>query len=390
MDRKGIAIIVLTVMVLALGIFVVAKEIRKDRHAPVDDLRKQENKYRNEDSNKLLTRDKERYFRHENRHLYTDAQFYENRQYRKAVLTYETGQYKEALGLFTDLKVESLSPELSSRDYYYIASSLKKMGQDRKALLFLGRIVQNLKPNTYTTKAIILMGEINRKYQYSNQSLEVYLHKLYMETPRIGEQQEILTQLGYLKLFRNDLDGALEHFNRTATVLGQLGKARVHVRRSEYWKSVSIYEDLLKHKNFHSQPYYEDISQAFQKQTYYYAQNWLARGDLDHAYFYLRKIVNFFPNSLYGEAAMYHIGTIFMKRKLYTSALRYFDLVLKNDNPNKNAAAQFKKAVVYYRLRRPGAALRQFELVRQYYKNTPYHEMARQWTQVIQRDLMYK
>ena len=393
MDRKGLAIGILAGMVVGLAVlFVVSMKKNKDgrKHAPVADLKNQEKRYRNEDTRKLLSGGREKYYRHEHGHLYKDARFYENKQYRKALLTYETGQYKRALDLFTDIKVDSLNPELSSRAYFYIASCLQQMGQDKKALLFLNRVVQNLKPTDFTTKAIILQGEINRKYQYSNQSLEIYLHKLYMETPKEGERQQILTQLGYLKLFRNDLDGALAQFNRSSTVLSRLGKARVHVRRSEYWKSISIYEDILKHKNFQSQPYSRDISRAFQKQTYHYAKRWMDKGDLDHAYFYFRKIVNFFPNSMYGEAAMYHIGNIFLRRKLYRSALRYFNLVLKNGNRNKNAAAQFKKGITYYKMRKTGAALRNLEMVRQYYRNSPYYNVARQWITVIERDMTYR
>lgn len=390
MDRKGIAIFVLAVLTLGLGIFVLAREIRKGRHHPVDDIRQQESRYRHEDGDRLLTRGRERYYRHENRHLYDDAKYYENRKYRKAVLTYETGQYKEALALFTDIKVDSLSPELSGRAYYYIASCLKNLDQDKKALLFLDRVVQNMKPDHYTTKAIILQSEINRKYQYSDQSLEIYLHKLYMETPGATEREEILTQLGYLKLFRNDLDGALDHFNRSNSVLARLGQARIHVMRNEYWKTISIYEDVLKHKNFNSEPYYNDVSIAFQKQTYHYAREWFVRGDLDHAYFYFRKIVNFFPNTRFGEAALYHIGEIFMKRKLYPSAIRYFDLVLKNDDNSKNDAAQLQKGIAYYHSNQPGEALRNLELVRQYYRNSPYYSQAIQWIKVIERDLLYK
>ena len=392
MDRKGIAIGILTGIVIGLSVlFVISmKKNKNGSHAPVADLKKQEHRYKNEDTRKLLARTGEKYFRHENGHLYRDARFFENKEYRKAVLTYETGQYKKALDLFTDIKVDSLNPELSSRAYFYIASCLQNMGQDKKALLFLNRVVQNLRPTAYTTKAIILQGEINRKYQYSNQSLEIYLHKLYMETPKADERQQILTQLGYLKLFRNDLDGALSQFHRSSTVLSRLGQARVHVRRSEYWKSISIYEDLLKHRNFQNQPYFKDISRAFQKQTYHYAKRWMDKGDLDHAYFYFRKIVNFFPNSMYGEASLYHIGNIFLRRKLYNSAIRYYNLVLKNGNRNKNAAAQFKKGIAYYKMRKTGAALRNLELVRQYYSSSPYYTVAKQWITVIERDLTYR
>jgi len=395
MDRKGIAIAVLAIMVSGLFIFCVKiyRDSGRRRHGgpkPVADLQLQEKKYENEDTEKALSRYDKKYFRHANAHLYRDARYMENKHYRKALLTYETGQYKKALGLFTDIKVDSLNSELSSRAYYYIASCLQSMGQDKKALLFLNRVVQKLRPTAYTTKAIILQGEINRKYQYSNQSLEVYLHKLYMETPKAEERAQIITQLGYLKLFRNDLEGALAQFNRSHTVLSRLGQARVYVRRGDYWKSISIYEDLLKHKDFQSQPHYKDISHAFQKQTYHYAKRWMKKGDLDHAYFYMRKIVNFFPNSMYGEASLYQIGNIFFQRKLYDSAIRYYNLVLKNGNRNKNAAAQFKKGVAYYKMHKAGTALKNFEMVRQYYKNSPYYSLASQWIKVIERDLTYK
>ena len=224
---------------------------------------------------------------------------YADRAFRKAILNFETGQYREALNAFADIKVDSLDPELSAAAYYYMASCLVNMQEEKKAMLFLGRVIQNMKPNEWTTKCIILQGEINRKHQISDESLEVYLHKLHMETSDPVQRDEILTQLGYLKLFRENLDGAMEHFQRARNDLARLGEARVYVQKDMYWKAISIYEDMLQHKNFDNQRYFDDVKDAFQKQTYYYAKRWMDQGDLDHAYFYFRKIV-FLPQYALG------------------------------------------------------------------------------------------
>lgn len=314
----------------------------------------------------------------------------QHRVFRKALLNYEAGMYREALEGFTDIQADTLDPEMSAAAYYFMASCLVNLDEGKKALLFLNRVIQEMKPNEWTTKCVILLGEINRKYQFSDESLEVYLHKLYMESSDPMQRDEILTQLGYLKFFRGNLDGAMEYFQRGKSELARLGEARVYIEKDMYWKAISIYEDMLSHRNFDNDSYYEDVKIAFQKQTYYYAKRWMDSGDYNHAYFYFRKIVNFFPNSTYGESSLFWIGEIFYARKDYDSAIRYYNLVLSNNSSEKDADAQFKKGMVYYNLKRYAEAIRNFQIVLDYHRNSAYSERAKQWREMCERELMYQ
>lgn len=389
MDKKLIWIAVLGVLVagLIITLVVLYGNAQKQHAGAIKDLMVQERQYQDENSRTLIEKDTDYLFqtapKKENR-------LYSHRSFRKAILKYETGQYREALNAFTDIKVDSLDPAVSAATYYYIASCLVNMNEEKKAMLFLGRVIQNIPPNEWTTKCIILQGEINRKHQISDESLEVYLHKLYVETADNNQKDEILTQLGYLKLFRDNLDGAMEHFQRARSELARLGEARVYVRKDMYWKAISIYEDMLRHQNFENHIYYEDVKDAFQKQTYYYAKQWMDKGDLDHAYFYFRKIVNFFPNTLWGESSLYWLGEVFYARKVWDSALRYFNLVLSNGSNHKDAAAQFKKGMVYYNMKQYAQAIKNFQLVIDYHKNSAYVERAKQWINMCERELLYK
>lgn len=399
MDAKGIVIIILSLLVIIAAVFGILsfkemQQLKQETYGQHNDRPKvksatiAEKEDAIQDSKgKSPFKD---YHKAENSHIYQEARHYNNRSFRKAWLVYQTGRYDDALRLFTDIKVDTLDPELGSAAYYYIAQSLVNLGKEKKALFFLNRVVRNLRSNYWTTKAIILQGQINRKYQFSNESLEVYLHKLYIETPENAQREEILTQLGYLKLFRNKLDDAMTHFQRADTQLARLGQARVHVRQNRYWKAISIYEDMLKHRNFKNIEYYRDVKRAFLKQTYHYAKRWFAKGDYDHAYFYMRKIVNFFPDTMYGEASLYWIGEIFFRRRIYSTAIRYFNLVLSNGNRNKNAAAQYKKALAYYYMRRYGTAIRNFRSVVSAYPRSGYASRARQWIRMSEREIMYR
>ena len=389
MDRKMVWIAILGVLVagLIIAVVIVYGNGRQNRSEDIKDLVVQEKQYQNENSRILIEKDTDFLFRNSPK---KENLLYADRAFRKAILNFETGQYREALNAFADIKVDSLDPELSAAAYYYMASCLVNMQEEKKAMLFLGRVIQNMKPNEWTTKCIILQGEINRKHQISDESLEVYLHKLHMETSDPVQRDEILTQLGYLKLFRENLDGAMEHFQRARNDLARLGEARVYVQKDMYWKAISIYEDMLQHKNFDNQRYFDDVKDAFQKQTYYYAKRWMDQGDLDHAYFYFRKIVNFFPNTLWGESSLYWLGEIFYTKKVWNSSLRYFNLVLSNGSNHKDAAAQFKKGMVYYNMRQYAQAIKNFQMVIDYHKDSAYLDRARQWINMSERELLYK
>jgi TolA-binding protein len=386
-NRKLILITVLGILVAGLitALVLVFGNHHKKRSMGIGDLMAQERKYQNENFQSRVEADFR--FRNEQRQ---STRLYADRNFRKALLNYEAGLFREALEGFTDIKADSLDPEISAAAYYYMASCLLNLNEERRALVFLNRVIQNIPPNPWTTKCVILLGEINRKHQFSDESLEVYLHKLYMETADPEQKDAIITQIGYLKLFRDDLNGAMTHFQRGRSELARLGIARVYALRNMYWKAISIYEDMLEHRSFANSEYYEDIKDAFQKQTYAYARRWMSNGDFDHAYFYFRKIVNFFPNSIYGEASLFWIGEIFYTRRNWASALRYYNLVLSNGCNTKDADAQFKKGMTYFQMRQYAEAIRNFQVVIDYHKDSAYLERARQWISMSERELLYR
>ena len=386
MDKKLIRIIALGIVVAGLitALVLVLGDLHKQHSLDIGDLMTQEKQYQNENFKSLIEAEYRAQNESKTSRIYTD------RSFRKALLNYEAGLFREALAGFTDINVDSLDPEMSAAAYYFMASCLLQLDEEKRALVFLNRVIQNMRPNEWTTKCVILLGEISRKHQFSDESLEVYLHKSYMETADFEQKDAILTQLGYLKLFRDNLDGAMEHFQMGRSELARLGMARVYVRRDMYWKAISIYEDMLEHRNFSNDVYYEDVKDAFQKQTYDYAKRWMDSGDFDHAYFYFRKIVNFFPNSLYGESSLFWLGEIFYTRKNWTSALRYYNLVLSNGSNNKDADAQFKKGMTYFNMKQYAEAIRNFQVVIDYHKDSAYFERAKQWIGMCERELLYK
>jgi len=383
MDRKVILVIALGVLVVGLivALVFVFSRLHANRGLEMADIITQEQQYKNENFKSLIENDADSIPRRNT--------LFQDRSFRRALLNYESGLYREALQGFTEVNVDATDPEISAAAYYYMSSCLVTLNEEKKALVFLNRVIQTMKPSEWTTKCVILLGEINRKHQFSDESLEVYLHKLYMETADPAQRDEIITQLGYLKLFRENLDGALEHFQKGTGELARLGMARVYIRKDMYWKAIDIYEDILKNRNFSNDAYYEDVKDAFQKQTHYYAKLRLDSGDLDHAYYYFRKIVNFFPNTLYGESSLFWIGEIFYQRSIWESALRYYNLVLSNGANTKDADAQFKKGMTYYNMKQYAEAIRNFQVVLDYHRESAYAEKARQWISMCERELLY-
>lgn len=393
MDGKVAAILILSILILLMavfGVYLITKSWHQNtgHFSSLKDFTVQEKHYSNENQTALLGKD--------NRSVSSAASNtgknnpQNSNKLQKAVLLFETEQFPQALQILADLKINALDDETSAAAYYYMAATLHKLGKDKKALVFLKRITGTLKQTKWTTKAVILLGQINRKYQFSDQSLEVYLHKLYMESSNSDDQQEILTQLGYLKLYRDDYSGAMDQFQKAGTVLARLGQARIHVKKNEYWKAINIYEDILNYKNYRNQPYYNDVKQAFLKQTYYYAKQWLHKQNYNHAYFYFRKIVNGFPNSLYGEASLFWLGEMFQLRKAYTTAIRYYNMTLANKNRNKDDAALFKRGIAYYHLKQYAKSIKDFKRLAEHYPHSAYLTRARQWSSMAERELTYR
>ncbi|MDR2735028.1 MAG: tetratricopeptide repeat protein [Spirochaetota bacterium] len=389
MDGKKALVIMLGILVAGMIVAFVLffSDLRKTQGIfKVKDIVTQEKQYQNENFASLVENNADSAMHNKPQQ---GSGLQQHRAFRKALLSYEAGMYREALGGFTDIQADTLDPEQSAAVYYHMASCLINLDEGKKAIRFLNRVIQEMKPNEWTTKCVILLGEINRKHQFSDESLEVYLHKLYIETSDPAQKDEILTQLGYLKFFRGNLDGAMEHFQRARSDLARLGEARVYIEKDMYWKAISIYEDMLTHRNFANDAYYEDVKFAFQKQTHYYAKRWMDSGDYDHAYFYFRKIINFFPNTTYGESSLFWIGEIFYARRDWDSAIRYYNLVLSNGTSEKDADAQFKKGMVYHSLKRYAEAIRNFRIVLDYHKSSAYSDRAKQWIEMCERELMY-
>lgn len=389
MDGKVAAILVLSILILLIaffGIFLYTQTIQDQQRqiGELQDFTLQEKKVKKIDRTRLSKQ------KTDSEKKTVPGIDKSAKKLQKAVLLYETEQYNQALQLFADLKINAMNDETSAAAYYYMAATLHQLGKDKKALNFLKRITGSLKQTKWTTKAVILLSKINRKFQYTDRSLEVYLHKLYMETSSLQDQQQILTQLGYLKLYRDDLSGAMDHFQKANTVLGRLGQARVHIRKNQYWKAISIYEDILKYPNLTSHAYYTDVKKAFLKQTYYYAKRWLKNNSYDHAYFYFRKIVNFFPNSLYGEASLFWLGEMFQMRKKYKTAIRYYDLTLSNSNKNKDDAALLKRGIAFYKLNRYARSIKDFKKLITFHTQSPYLSRAKQWISMAERELTYR
>ncbi len=383
MDGKALTIIILFILIVGILIFGAVLYQESDRMKPID-FRVQESRGSSISVNQ----------NHRNMHRFNQLDVKDNKidspRFEKAVLLYETGDYRKAINILTDIKTQTKSSYKTSAVYYYIAASLVKLKNDKKAMLFLNRIFEKMQPSIWSTKATILYGQINRKYQYSNESLEYYLHKAFMETTDEGKKSEISTQIGYLKLYRNELDGAMRQFQRAATPLARIGRARVFIRQNKYWKAISIYEDILKHRNFKNRDYFNDVKKAFCKQTYYYAKNWFKKKDYDHAYFYFKKIIDFFPESVYGEAATFWIGELFFNRRLYSVAIKYYNKVISNSPKNKDRDAYLKKGISYYNLKKYASAIHSFNQLVSKYDKSADNNRAYSWIKMCKQEIIYR
>ena len=109
MDRKMIWIAILGVLVAGLIIAVVIMygDVQKNRGGEIKDLVLQEKQYQNENTRTLIEKDTDYLFRNTPK---KENQLYAHRLFRKAILNFETGQYREALNAFADIKVDSLDP----------------------------------------------------------------------------------------------------------------------------------------------------------------------------------------------------------------------------------------------------------------------------------------
>jgi len=387
MDGKALTIIILFIVIVGILLFGAILYQKSETMKPLD-FRIQESKQ----NGNFNDYDYNYHYKKLNRFNKLERKYdkIDSPQFEKAVLLYETGDYRKAINILTDIKIQTKSSYKTIPVYYYIAASLVKLKNDKKAMLFLNRIFEKMQPSIWATKATILYGQINRKYQYSNESLEYYLHKAFMETTDETKKNEISTQIGYLKLYRNDLDGAMRQFQKAATPLSRIGKARVFIRQNKYWKAISIYEDILKNRDFKNRDYFNDVKKAFCKQTYFYAKKWFNKKDYDHAYFYFKKIINFFPESVYGEAATFWTGELFFNRRLYSIAIKYYNRVISNSPKNKDKDAYLKKGIAYYNLKKYSSAIHSFNQLINKYDKSANSSRAYNWIKMCKREITYR
>jgi tetratricopeptide (TPR) repeat protein len=229
---------------------------------------------------------------------------------------------------------------------------------------------------------VVTTCEVNRSLNIPNEEIEQYCEELLIQVT--GEAKEQLyTCLGYLRLFKDNLDGAMHSFQQADTELAKLGRARVFVRQGDYPKAILIYETIL---NFHKDSlHYEEVARTFRIQTLYYAKQLHNAHEFGSATAYYNKLIEQFPDSEQGEDAFFLLGKVHWDQQEYGKAIRAFNRALNNKHNKRDQFALFYKAQSYYEQKKFEKALHIFNHLLGFYPQTPFKRETQRWIEYLQR-----
>jgi len=260
--------------------------------------------------------------------------------------------------------------DIAKKEYSDLAKKYPDSEEAEKALLQVADIC-------YTK------GEYNEALGHLN-----YLLSRYIDTKL---KSQVYTKMGYIYLELNDYEKALQAFNQPENTNNDdalVGKAETYIKKGDYEKAISIYEEFIKYRK--SSNLREKVIKNFEIVTYNYAKDLASKKDYIRSTMFYNKIIELLPNSNMAESSLYWIGENYYDSRDYENAINYFKKVLENSITLKDDSALLKLGVINFERQKFEEALKYFQKIINEYPKSTYTEIAKKWERQTLRELKYK
>ncbi len=260
--------------------------------------------------------------------------------------------------------------DIAQKEYYNVYKSHPDSIEAQKALYQIAHI-------SY------LKGE----YEDAQERLD-YLLSRYIDTPL---KSDIYTKKGYIYLALGKYEKALKFFNQREnlnTDEALLGKAECYFKLGEYEKAIHMYEEFIKYRK--TSNLRDKAIKRFLENTYKYAKILAQKGKYNCSTLLYEKIINLLPGNKLVENCLYWIGENYYDLRDYKNAIKYFNKVIENPGIRKDDAAIFKIGICYFEQNKFESALKYFRRLIEYYPNSIYLKMAKDWERQTLREIKYK
>ncbi|MCX8096911.1 MAG: tetratricopeptide repeat protein [Spirochaetes bacterium] len=316
----------------------------------------------------------------------------ENNQYNTIRNRFEFELYEDVVRDGTKFLADYPRSKYYYEVEYFVAYSSFMVGRSesakRRVMNLISKFFSENRNDEILTKTIELLIDILKERNESmNPEIEEYLRTALVRTTDQKVKENILTQLGYIYLYRKDYDNALMYFERANNEYSQLGKARVYIDKGDYESAFYVYDNFLKYNP--NSKYYKSVYDAYAKQLYGYASRLLRDKEYSTAVRYYERVLQTFPNTIYEDASLYWLGEIFAINKQYDKAIEFFNRAMVNEPKNKDEDALFKRGVVLYYAGRLVDSVANFKKFILEYPNSRLANEAKRWVEVLTREIQY-
>jgi tetratricopeptide (TPR) repeat protein len=203
---------------------------------------------------------------------------------------------------------------------------------------------------------VITLADSNKQFGIPNKDIEKRLDDLKFETTITTEKakRHIYILLGFLKLFKDDYQGALNSFGLSKPTdaskpmedLAQIGLSRTYLARNDkndIEKAISIWiEEFFKKKDEKkSSPYYPDAVNLFKTNTYNYAKKFFDKKEYENAIKYYNLVDEYLEDTIEEEEARYFKAVAQFNIQQFEKSLESFDKVLSNKDITRDSYAIF-------------------------------------------------
>ncbi len=234
--------------------------------------------------------------------------------------------------------------------------------------------------------AVILLGKIAKEYERFDPVTINYLEDAYFKADVI-KRGEIAIYLGYANLYIKNYNDSLGFFNNASGEYSIIGRARVYIEQGKYPEAIQEYLNYF--SSFPKSINFDNVKNAFLKQTLFYSEYLIQAKVYDKAIEYLLNIVNLFPKDDMSDSALLKIASIYSINKDYNTALNFINKALNNSVTAGDEEAYYQKALTYYEMNQKKESLVLFQEFKDRYPSGYYSQKTDEWIKLISKDLQY-
>ena len=303
-------------------------------------------------------------------------------------MNYELNNNNKALDLSADFLALYPESKLKNKVIIIAASICYDKHDLESSKKYLGAFFKTMNyDNSELADAAIICGKILKEQEIFDPMILNNLEDAYLKIS-FEKRTELSVYLGYAYLYKKDYLSAIRYFNEAIGEYGIIGIARVYIEQGKYPEAIQEYQ-----KYFSLYPVsinYHSVTNAFLKQTYYYANYLKQAKKNDEAVEFYLKIIQRFPNTHFSEESIYQIITIFYEMKDYTKAQYYIDKLLNNSVLLLDDHGLYQKAIIYYDLKKYQNSIQEFNKLLNNYPDSRLKESAKEWLVILYKGMKYQ